>query len=275
MGSFFSHFPLEAIGLFLLLGGLVGVIAGVFGVGGGLVIVPALIWGLPLVGVAELHMTHLAVGTSLATIAITSISSIHAHHKRGGVIWPEFWRLTPGILIGAWLGGVVASVLDGAVLQRLFALFAISVGLRMFLSSKQPQRQLQVGNLAKNLVGSVIGLVSAIVGIGGGSMTVPFLHATGVEMKRAVATSSACGLPIAIAGAASLVAAGWGVSELPPGSSGYVYWPVALIIVISSTVTAPVGAALAHRLPAAQLRRIFALFLLAVGLKLLILTSAL
>lgn len=270
MESFISAFSFEAVVLFLLLGGAVGVFAGLFGVGGGLLIVPALIWGLPLVGVAEAHATHLAVGTSLATIVITSIASIRAHHKRGGVIWREFWRLTPGILLGAWMGGVVAGMLDGAVLQRVFGLFAITLGLRMVLSGRNEGRPLKPGSWLKGLTGFVIGLISAVAGIGGGSMTVPFLHATGMEMKHAIATSSACGLPIAVAGTASFIVSGWGAEQLPVGSSGYVYWPVALIIVLTSTMLTRVGASLAHRIPGAQLKLIFALLLLVIGGKLLI-----
>jgi uncharacterized protein len=270
MAAFVDIFSFQAVVLFLLLGSLVGLIAGLFGVGGGLITVPALIWGLPLVGVADIHATHMAVGTSLATIMITSISSIRAHHKRGGVIWREFRHLTPGILLGAWIGGMVAGMLAGPVLQRLFGLFVISIGLRMILRGGHDGVTREVANWVKGLVGVVIGLISAMVGIGGGSMTVPFLHATGVEMKRAVATSSACGLPIAVAGTASFVVSGWSEMQLPAGSSGYVYWPVALFIVVTSIPLAPVGAALAHCLPGAQLKRVFALLLLVIGGKLLI-----
>lgn len=270
MTSILSAFTVEAVLLFLLLGSLVGLIAGLFGVGGGLVIVPALVWGLPLIGVEGSYNMHLAVGTSLATIVITSISSIRAHHKRGGVIWPEFWRLTPGILLGAWLGGVVAGMLDGLVLQRIFGIFAILVGLRMLFSGQTAGIIRQVGVVMKSLVSLVIGLISAIVGIGGGSMTVPFLNATGVEMKRAVATSSACGLPIALSGGASFMLIGWGIETLPPGSTGFIYWPVALVIILTSALFAPLGAHLAHRLPGAVLKRIFAIFLMGIGTKLLV-----
>jgi len=267
---FLSVFSLEVILLFLLLGGVVGLLAGLFGVGGGIVTVPVLILGLPLVGVPMSHAIHMAVGTSLATIVITSISSIRAHHKRGGVIWPSFWRLTPGILIGAWLGGVIANMMAGPVLQRIFGVFAMLVGLRMLLLNHTDGQIRPVSVFVTGLMGLVIGTVSAMVGIGGGAITVPFLHATGVEMKRAVATSSACGLPIALAGAGSFVVAGWGVEDLPAGSAGFVYWPVALIIVLTSALLAPVGAALAHRLPATRLQRFFALLLMLIGGKLLI-----
>jgi len=268
-GLFTSIGPLPLL-LFLGLGALVGTIAGLFGVGGGLVIVPALIWGLPLLRLGGEHTTHLAVGTSLMTIVVTSLAAIRAHHRRGGVLWGSFWRLTPGILAGASLGGLLAGQLDGLMLQRLYGLFALMVGVHLLSRVTARRNSLAAGPLLSGLAGGVIGLVSALVGIGGGTMTVPFLNATGVEMRQAVATSSACGLPIALAGALSFIYVGWGQAGLPWGSSGYVYWPVALIIVATSSLFAPVGAALAHHLPGARLRQVFALFLLLVGGRLLL-----
>ncbi|MCU7907112.1 MAG: sulfite exporter TauE/SafE family protein [Candidatus Thiodiazotropha sp. (ex Epidulcina cf. delphinae)] len=270
MNSLLLSFGLESLLLLLLLGSIVGLIAGLFGIGGGLIIVPALIWGLPLVNVNPAHTAHMAVGTSLATIVITSLSSIRAHHKRGGVIWSDFRVLTPGLLLGAWMGGVVAGQLNGEVLQRFFGLFALAVGVSMLRAGVGRAGDLRMTKWAKGSVAALIGGISAVAGIGGGSMTVPFLHAAGVEMKRAVATSSACGLPIALSGAASFIVAGWDLQALPTYSSGYVYWPAALVIVLTSSLLAPVGAGLAHRLPELRLKRIFALFLMLIGAKLLI-----
>jgi uncharacterized membrane protein YfcA len=269
MENLFSTFDFTAISLFLVLGGLVGVVAGLFGVGGGLIIVPALIWGLPWIGVDPRHATHLAVGSSLATIVVTSLAAVRAHQRRGAVLWPQVGLLTPGILAGAWLGGVVAGLLQGQWLQRIYAGFAILVGLHLLLQGRAPRAHVLRPWLL-GLAGAGIGLVSALVGIGGGTMTVPLLNAAGVEMRKAVATSSACGLPIALAGALSFMVAGWGLAGLPAGSSGYVYWPVVLIIVLTSSLFAPLGAALAHRLPGARLRQVFALFLLLVGGRLLL-----
>jgi uncharacterized membrane protein YfcA len=271
METLFSAFGLFSLLLFLLLGAGVGVVAGLFGVGGGLIIVPALIWGLPLIEVAAEHTAHIAVGTSLATIVVTSVAAIRAHQKRKAVLWREVVLLAPGILLGAWLGGVLAGMLAGDTLQRVYGLFAVFVGLHLLLrkggatgGSFRPGRWLMA------FAGGVIGLISALVGIGGGTMTVPLLNAGGVEMRKAVATSSACGLPIALAGALSFIYVGWGLEGLPGGSTGYVYWPVALIIVITSSLFAPLGAALAHRLPGDRLKRFFALFLLLVGAGLLL-----
>ncbi|RDH89782.1 MAG: sulfite exporter TauE/SafE family protein [endosymbiont of Seepiophila jonesi] len=256
--------------LFLLLGGVVGIVAGLFGVGGGLVVVPALIWGLPLVGVEASLVVHIAVGTSLTTIVFTSLAAIRAHQKRGAVLWDYVLRLTPGILVGSWLGGIAAGAMDAIMLQRVFGAFAVLVALRMFFLGNSSSAYRLTQAWLMTLAGSCIGLVSAIVGIGGGTMTVPLLHAGGVEMRKAVATSSACGLPIALAGAASFAITGWAVEGLPAGSTGYLYWPVGLIIVMTSVLTAPFGAALAHRLPAAILKRVFAIFLLLMGIRLLL-----
>jgi uncharacterized membrane protein YfcA len=265
MDTLFLSIGPSTLCLFLSLGAIVGVIAGLFGVGGGLLIVPALIWGLPSVGVSPQHATHIAVGTSLATIVLTSIAAIRAHQKRGAVLWREVGLLTPGILLGAWLGGILAGGLEGERLQLIYGLFATLVGLHLFFGGKAKTHSLNPGRWLMGLAGGLIGLVSALVGIGGGTMTVPFLHTAGVEMRKAVATSSACGLPIALAGALSFIFVGWGLEGLPAGSSGYVYWPVVLSIVVTSTLFAPLGATLAHRLPADRLKRVFAVFLLWVG----------
>ncbi len=270
METLLSSFGLYPFLMFLLLGGMVGIIAGLFGVGGGLIIVPALIWGLPVIGVSQSHSTHIAVGSSLATIVVTSISSIIAHHKRGAVLWRKVALLTPGILLGAWLGGMLAGILAGDILQRVFGVFAILVGLHLYFRIKAKAQGVAPGPYLTSLAGGLIGLVSALVGIGGGSMTVPFLHVSGVEMRKAVATSSACGLPIAISGSLSFIFMGWGLKDLPALSSGYVYWPVVLVIVITSTLFAPLGASIAHRLQGDHLKRIFAVFLIFIGGSLLL-----
>jgi uncharacterized membrane protein YfcA len=262
--TFFS-FDLFSLLLLLLLGAVVGILAGLFGVGGGLIIVPVLILSLPLVGVDPSHTTHIAVGTSLATIVVTSMAAVHAHHKRHAVLWRTVGELTPGILLGAWMGGLLAGALGGDLLQRVFGGFALLVGLNLYFGVRTEAGDFSPGPLQNALVGGGIGLISALVGIGGGTMTVPYLHRGGLEMSRAVATSSACGLPIALAGALSFIAMGWGKEGLPTGSSGYVYWPVALIIVASSSLSAPLGATLAHRLHGASLKRGFGIFLLLVG----------
>ncbi len=259
-----------ALAIYLGVGVVAGILAGLLGVGGGLVVVPALIIAFNLQGIPDTVLMHLAVGTSLATIVFTSIASIRAHHKRGAVLWRLFIQLTPGIVVGALLGAAVAGLLPGAELRMVFGIYAITVALQMGLDLKpSPNRQLP-GFLGMGLVGTLIGTVSAVVGIGGGSMTVPFLAWCNVEVRKAVATSAACGLPIAVAGAAGFVVSGWQVADLPEYSSGYLYWPALVGITAASTLFAGFGAKLAHSLPARTLKRVFAVFLLGIGLHLLL-----
>lgn len=259
---------MEWIG-YLVLGAGAGVLAGLLGVGGGLVIVPVLLWLFRGQGFDEGVVLHLAIGTSLGTIVATSLSSIRAHHRRGSVRWQLVARLAPGILVGAWVGAWAADQIPTFWLQRVFALFVISVGLQMLLNPRVVGHRDPPGWPGMTAAGGVIGAVSALVGIGGGTMTVPFLVWHRVEMVKAVGTSSACGLPIALAGAVGFAVMGWGNANLPEGSTGYLYWPALLGVVAASVLTAPIGAWLAHNLPVAVLKRFFAVLLLGVGAKLL------
>lgn len=251
--------------VYLLLGALAGVLAGLFGVGGGVVIVPVLLLAFASLEIPASVATHLAVGTSLATIVVTSISSVRAHHQKGAVRWPLFWLLTPGLAVGVLLGSQFAARLGGPVLQLAIGLFLIVIGIQMGLGLMPPARRRVPGRMALFGVGNVIGFASALFGIGGGSLTVPFLSYCDVRMQQAVATSAACGLPIALFGAIGNVAAGWHHTDLPAHATGFVYWPALLGIALASTPAARLGAQLAHRLPAEQLKRLFALFVAAVG----------
>jgi uncharacterized membrane protein YfcA len=253
--------------LYLLTGAFAGTVAGLLGVGGGLIIVPILVFVFHRIGVADAVAVHLAIGTSLATMIVTSISSMRAHHRRGAVDWPVFRRLTPGIVAGALLGAAIADLLPSPVLRVVFAVFELLVAAQIgFNLHTSPQRQLP-GNPVMTFTGVVIGAVSAVIGIGGGTMTVPFLVWGNVALRRAVATSSACGLPIAVAGAAGFVIAGWSETSLPEYASGYLYWPAFAAIALASLFFAPLGAKLAHTLPATMLRRFFAVFLAVLGVR--------
>lgn len=255
---------------YLLVGVVAGVLAGMLGVGGGLVIVPVLVYLFTLQGFDSSVIMHLAIGTSLATIVLTSLSSIRAHHQRGAVLWSVVGRLTPGIIAGAWFGAVVAHLLPTAALRTIFGLFELAVAAQMAMEvSAAPHRQLP-GLAGSTAAGGIIGTVSAIVGIGGGTLTVPFLTWCNVEMRRAVATSAACGLPIALAGAIAFMIAGWNHPALAAVSSGYLHWPAVLGIGLTSVLFAPLGARLAHTLPVRTLRRFFALFLAVLGLRMLL-----
>ena len=255
---------------YLMVGAIAGLLAGMLGVGGGLVIVPVLVYLFTLQGFDSSVIMHLAIGTSLATIVLTSLSSIRAHHQRGAVLWSVVWRLTPGIIAGAWLGAAVAHLLPSATLRTIFGVFEVLVAVQMALEfSTSPHRQLP-DRFGTGIAGTVIGAVSAIVGIGGGTLTVPFLTWCNVEMRRAVATSAACGLPIALAGAIAYTVTGWNHAALPAASSGYLHWPALLGIGVTSVLFAPLGAHLAHSLPVRTLKRFFALFLAVLGLRMLL-----
>ena len=256
--------------VYMALGALAGTLAGLFGIGGGLVIVPVLIFSFGMQGVGGDVAAHLAVGTSLATIVFTSLSSIRSHHRHGAVRWPIFRPMMVGIVAGAILGAYTAALLPGTVLQIIIGIFVIVVaGIMLFNIKPAPGRSVP-GKPGLVAAGSGIGWASAIFGIGGGTLTVPFLSWCNVRMQHAVGTSAACGLPIAAAGAAGNIVTGWGASGLPEYSLGFIYLPAMGGIVLTSVIFARVGAGLAHRLDAVLLKRVFALFLLVVGIRFLI-----
>lgn len=256
--------------LYLVLGAIAGILAGLFGVGGGIIIVPVLVFSFTAQGFAPEVLTHLAVGTSLATIVFTSINSIREHNRRGAVQWNLFVWLAPGILAGAAVGGVTAALIQGPILQKIIGVFAICVALQLALNltPKNPRPLPKRPELVA--AGGIIGWASAIFGIGGGSVTVPFLVWRSVSIQQAVATSAACGFPIAFAGAVVFMSTGWHESHLPEWSLGFVYLPAVLGIALTSMFFARFGARLAHRLPPLLLKRLFALLLTAVGISFLL-----
>lgn len=256
--------------LYLLLGAAAGVLAGLFGVGGGIIIVPVLVLSFTSHGIAPEILTHLAVGTSLATIVFTSINSTLEHHRRGAVRWPLFRWLTLGIVLGTVLGALTAAAIKGEWLQKIIGTFAVIIAIQLALDLKPRASRDVPGKPGLTAAGGVIGWASAIFGIGGGSLTVPFLVWRSVPMQQAVATSAACGLPIAIAGALSFIWTGWGNPQLPEWSLGFVYLPGLLGIALTSMFFARIGARLAHRLPPRLLKRLFALLLFSVGLSFLV-----
>lgn len=255
--------------MYIALGAFAGVLAGLLGVGGGLIIVPMLIFIFTAQGLPEGQILHLALGTSLASIMFTSISSLRAHHLRGAVDWLVVRRISFGIVVGTFGGSWVAAQLSSRVLKISFVIFIFYVALQMLLNIKpKPHRQLP-GGTAMFGVGGLIGAVSSLVGIGGGSMSVPFLLWCNVAMHRAIGTSAAIGFPIALAGAAGYVVNGLSAT-LPPYSLGFVYLPALLGVAAASIVTAPLGARLAHSLPVGGLKKIFALLLVGMGVKMLL-----
>jgi uncharacterized membrane protein YfcA len=256
---------LMTFALYLLLGAIAGIVAGLFGIGGGLLIVPVLIFSFQLQGMAPEVLTHMAVATSLATIVVTSISSVRAHHQHGAVRWELFQPLAVGILAGAVLGVNTAVLLSGSVLQMALGLFVLAVAVQMAFGLKPGAGDRVPGRGELGLSGGVIGWASSIFGIGGGTLTVPYLSWRRVPMQQAVATSAACGLPIALMGALTNIWLGRGELLLPEWSLGYVYLPAFAGIALVSSLTAPLGARLAHRLSQPALKKVFAVFLLVVG----------
>lgn len=248
---------------------ITGVLAGLMGVGGGLVIVPALTMIFTAQGFPHEYLAHTVLGTSLASIIFTSISSFRAHHKRGGVNWRIVRDITLGILVGTFCGSWVAAQLSTNFLKIFFAIFLLLVAAQMFLDFKPKASRDMPGVVGTNLAGLLIGLVSALVGIGGGSMSVPFMIWCNVDTRNAIGTSAAIGFPIAIAGAAGYLINGLKVTGLPEFSLGFIYLPALLGVALLSITTAPLGAKLAHTLPIPVLKKGFAALLVLMAVRML------
>ena len=261
---------MESLLIYLLTGAIAGILAGLFGVGGGMVMVPALALVLPGQGVPAAVTMQVAVATSLAVISATSISSMLSHHRHGAVLWPVVRHLGIGLVLGSVGGAFIADRLPSRTLAIIVGAGALLVALQLFLDYQPPPRRRLPGRGALVAVGSVIGALSSLVGIGGGSLTVPYLSLCNIDIRKAVGTAAACGVPIAWAGALGFVVAGWDVPDLPSPHLGYVSLHGFIGLAGASVLAAPFGARLAHRLPPRQLKRAFALLLLCVGLKMLI-----
>ncbi|MEW6165839.1 MAG: sulfite exporter TauE/SafE family protein [Pseudomonadota bacterium] len=243
---------------YLALGAVAGFFAGLLGVGGGAIMVPVLALMFAAQGMPDDHLMHLALGTSMAAIVFTSISSLRAHHRHGAVRWPVVRSIAPGILLGTFLGAQLASRIPTRPLALFFTVFMSYVAFQMLANIKpRPARQLP-GRLGMFLVGGGIGALSALVAIGGGSLSVPFMTWCNVKMHEAIGTSAAIGFPIALAGTAGYLAGGLEATALPAGSFGYIHLPALAACVAVSMLTAPLGARAAHRLPVATLKKIFA-----------------
>jgi uncharacterized membrane protein YfcA len=252
-----------------LLGAIVGFFAGLLGIGGGGIMVPMLTTFFAKQGFSHEHIVHLALATSMAAIVMTAISSIRAHHAHRAILWPVVGLITPGILAGTFLAAFIAGMIPTRPLALIFVVFMSYVSIQMLLNIKpKPSRQLP-GQATLTLVGLGIGALSALVAIGGGSLTVPFLTWCNVKLQNAIATSAAIGLPIAIAGTGGYWLGGLQASDLPVHSEGFVYWPAVISIAAVSVITAPLGARLTHRLPVTLLKKIFALMLMLLSFKML------
>ena len=256
--------------LYLGLGLFTGVLAGLLGVGGGLVMVPMLVMMFSAQAAFPAgEVLHMALGTSMAVILFTSLASLRAHHRHGAVIWPVVAQITPGILLGTGVGTLFAAHVPAKPLAIFFTFFVCVVAVQMALNLKPKATRQLPGAVGVAGVGVGIGAVSALVAIGGGSLTVPFLSWCNVRVQQAIGTSAAVGFPIAIGGSIGYVVNGWGHPGLPEWSLGYVYLPAFALLVPASMLTAPLGARLAHRLPVATLKRIFSGVLILLAAKML------
>lgn len=244
-----------------LLGLGTGFLAGLLGIGGGMLMVPVLTFVLTAKGFPVEYIVKIAVATSLATICFTSIMSVRAHHKRGAVLWPVALKLAPGILVGSALGAQLAVAMPSKALSVLFALFVSFSATQMILDRKPKPSRTLPGTPAMVAVGGGIGVLSALVGAGGAFVSVPFMQWCNIRIHNAVATSAALGFPIALAGTLGYVWAGLDIPQMPPGTLGYLYLPGLLVISLASMSTAPLGARTAHRMDIRPLKRVFALVL--------------
>lgn len=252
--------------IYLSTGAVVGFLAGLLGIGGGLLIVPILtsVFGLML---GFESPVHLAIGTSLATILITSSASVRAHHQLGNVRWDIIKTLSVGIFLGAFLGGWGSQFLDSSLLAKIFASLELLIAIYMIANIK-PAPHIQLPGFAPQAAaGSLIGGLSSMVGIGGGTLTTPYLIWHNINTRQAIATSAACSLPVALTGSLGYLLGGLNAQDLPDFATGYLYWPAFFGIVITSYFTAPVGARLAHKLPVKTLKRFFGVLLILLAIK--------
>ena len=250
---------------YIALGAFAGFFAGLLGIGGGSVMVPILVMLFAAQGFPAGEVMHLALGTSMAAIFFTSISSVRTHHAHGAVLWPIVKRITPGIVVGTLLGTHIASLVPTKALALIFTIFICYVSVQMILNIK-PQAHRDLPGI---FVGAFIGGLSCLVAIGGGVLSVPFMTWCNVKVQNAIGTSAAIGFPIALGGALGYIWNGWSEVGLPEGSLGFVYLPAVVGVAIASIMTAPIGARKTHELPVATLKRIFAAILLVLAGKML------
>lgn len=253
---------------FALIGIVAGYLAGFLGIGGGFVVVPALTYIFMQNVETAPWAIHMAVATSLGTMLVTSLSSIIAHHRKGAVRWSVVRSLALGLMIGAVLGAALADVLHGEILARIFGVFAMLVGAKLILGRQPTGEKPLPGQPVATITGMIIGGISSLIGIGGGALTGPWQLWHGIRIQNAVATSAACGYPIAVAGTLAFVFFGLG-DDLPKGALGYLHLPALIGIALTSALAAPLGAATVHRLRPSLVKRLFGAFLLLVGLRML------
>ena len=263
---------LSFILLCLLVGAVAGFFAGLFGIGGGLMIVPVLVYLLPMVGVPEPLLMSTALGTSFATIVITGFSSAQRHHKLGNVVWSAVNILAPSIMVSVFICGFFIGKLDRDISSKLFACLVVYLAVKMVLSIK-PKTNKTVKPLTtqSSIIGGIlIGMASSAAGIGGGGFIVPFLNSRGIDMKKAIGSSAFCGMLLGISGMFSFMLSGWGNAAMPEYSLGYIYFPAVLCITATSFFTSKLGATATSKLPVPTLKKGFALLLITIAVDMFI-----
>lgn len=259
--------------IYLLIGAIAGILAGLMGIGGGVVIIPALsAVFLSHHSVPADYVMKVAIGTSLAVVIVTASSAVYAHHRRQRVRWDWVKKILPGVFIGALLGTGVAHYLSSQRLQQFFGIFLLYVGLRLLLAKKTQPTTEECAKMAAwkiNFFSVLIGTLSSILGVGGGILLIPFLMYCELDMRQIPGTSVACGFVISVVVTLCLLISGLLAGVHVPQGTAYIYWPAFVGIAISSVLFAPVGALLAHRLPTEILKRVFGVFLLVMGINML------
>lgn len=255
---------------YIAVGAVAGFLAGLLGIGGGAIIVPLLAVLFEAQGLPKAHILHLAVGTAMATILFTSIASVRAHAARGATRWNIVWKMTPGVLAGGVVGSWITGLIPAGAFAALFALVIFTAGTLMLLDFKPTPSRKPPGLAGMSTAGFLISALSAFAAVGGAFLTVPFMLWCNVPLLHAIGTAAAIGFPIALSGTAGFIATGLHESALPPYSIGFVFLPALAGVVVASVLTAPLGAATAHRLPTKWMKRICALLLYAIATRMLL-----
>ena len=252
-----------------MLGSFSGVLAGLFGIGGGIIIIPTFFYIFSYLAFPDEILSHMVLGSSLGVIAFSSISSTFSHHSKGAVNWRLIKVVAPSIVIGSSLGGLTAGYLESSTLQGLVSLFLVVASVQLIFEFPPPSQNPKTNVAGPVIAGGGIGWLSGVFGIGGGIFSVPYFYHRGLKMMHAIGTSAACGIPIAIAGSISYILIGYDNLNLPEYSFGYVYLPATIIVGVMSSLTAKFGVNIAHRMKQKKLRIAFAFLVMIMALNLL------
>lgn len=256
---------LDFIALYVVVGAVVGVIAGLLGLGGAIIVVPFLVWQLPRVGVPHHILMHVAVATSLGLVVCSALVSGWNHHRYGNVHWPVVRKMLIGLIIGALLGTFIARYIPSAALQLFFGFFVLLVSRSMAFPKEQVKNRSLPAGMQLNIVSATIGVLCILLGVSGGSLLVPYFSRCNVPLRNAIATASVCTFPVAVTGVVVLMFFVPDSLIMPKHSIGYVYWPALLGLVLPCIALVPVGVRLAMRLEVQLIRRIFAILLFLIG----------